>query len=62
MKCVFLKRLTIKVIEMATSEMTLPAELPQILESEVTSDGKSKAAGARGIHLRQFMGLMDPLD
>lgn len=47
---------------MATSEMTLPAELPQILESEVTSDGKSKAAGARGIHLRQFMGLMDPLD
>lgn len=39
----------------------LPAEFPWILESKVTSDGRSKATGAQGIHPSQYMALMDPL-
>ena len=38
-----------------------PEQLPQILESKVTSDNSFKASGAQEIDLRQFLALIYPL-
>lgn len=44
------------------NKATLPAQLPRILESKVTSDGTPKATGARRINPRNHSGRIDPMD